>query len=286
MSNIEITADNIKKFAKRLQKNTKEKGFELSLSESQELLARTLGSNNYNALIKTIQSSSLPLSSKTEENKKEEHQFKYFLNELKTILNHPESGIAICYLENSDNYDYSLVLGSVFGDYFYFKFGMDMNKQYEQDLYTNIVNVGFKTEDATMIFKLLNNIDGNILTNRFNAIQFATKLFEYIGEDKQKYIVKLDLKHLKKHEFVVLDNKLYQLGTGWISKKMVDSIMRARLSYFTNDDGTFNYDYLDVSQRGLIFYRTEDSIKVTTLKDFEKNNIIYISNEWKDSGHY
>jgi len=55
MSNIEITVDNIKKFSKRLQKNAKEKGLELSLSESQELLAKTLGSNNFNTLLKTIE---------------------------------------------------------------------------------------------------------------------------------------------------------------------------------------------------------------------------------------
>lgn len=46
MSNIAINAENFKRFAKRLQKHSESYGIKLSLADSQELLAQTLGAAN------------------------------------------------------------------------------------------------------------------------------------------------------------------------------------------------------------------------------------------------
>lgn len=47
MSNITITPENFKRFAKRLQKQHEEQGFKTTLTQTQEILAKTFGANSY-----------------------------------------------------------------------------------------------------------------------------------------------------------------------------------------------------------------------------------------------
>lgn len=47
MSNITITPENFKRFAKRLQKQHEEQGFKTTLTQTQEILAKTFGASSY-----------------------------------------------------------------------------------------------------------------------------------------------------------------------------------------------------------------------------------------------
>jgi hypothetical protein len=55
MSDITITSENFKRFAKRLQKQQEEQGLKTTLTQAQEILAKTLGANSYFEMNKLFQ---------------------------------------------------------------------------------------------------------------------------------------------------------------------------------------------------------------------------------------
>lgn len=149
MSNREINATNVKKFSKRLQKQISEKGLKLSLAESHELLAKTLGCNNYDQLLKSIsiektapikialsmieKSKGMTFDEADENIRKiivnihnlqarkqlEENNtliFEGFYECFINLLNMKDSGISLCYFQRNGNYDYSLHFETIFED--------------------------------------------------------------------------------------------------------------------------------------------------------------------------
>lgn len=153
MSNIELNATNIKKFSKRLHKHATEKGLNISLSESQELFAKSLGHNNYHNLCNNIvekEKASPQIKEKnTEENISEsynytelygkfdainqeivkklikedreitiEEEVETFYKKLILVLNVKESGIVNCYLEKGgiEKHEYKIVFTTIYND--------------------------------------------------------------------------------------------------------------------------------------------------------------------------
>lgn len=88
MTTISINLENFKRFSKRLQKEQSKLGFEQTLSQSQEMLARTLGFSNYFEFQNKIKDD----SSKTSEN-----IYKEYLLRLKNILDREDSSISKCF---------------------------------------------------------------------------------------------------------------------------------------------------------------------------------------------
>lgn len=307
MSNIEITADNIKKFAKRLQKNTKEKGFDLSLSESQELLARTLGSNNYNALIKNIETSKNSVSKKSEiENPN--NLYSIFINQIKEIVNHPDNGINLCFLEcnNAEKHDYSLVFESSFGDHYSFNFCKDekflslftpTNNFYSDnetqtlrdDFHYHIMKFGISFKDALKISDLLISPSYNSLHNRFESIKFTKNLFDFIGSHKKRHMIKFE-KSIHK-EFEIIDGDYYTYYLDDVSEYYINNVIfrRGATEKLLLKDGTYDSNYINVSNFDfsidtLARQKDENLVKIKFFYNFEAPQKVLIHNEWKDIG--
>lgn len=102
MSTLSIDLENFKRFAKRLQKEQKKLGFEQSLSQSQDLLAKTFGCANYHEFhIKFSQ----------EEITEKSNIHKEYLYKLKELLSQKNSSIDKCLIvfdDYSKNYHLSI----------------------------------------------------------------------------------------------------------------------------------------------------------------------------------
>lgn len=289
MSNIEITADNIKKFAKRLQKNTKEKGFNLSLSESQELLAKTLGSNNYNALIKSIESSLNLLKKQDEKNhinnvvEKTENRNQTssssevidFSNLLKEIVNLPDNKISMCYFQkehiSTAKNKYTLYFSSIYGDTFKFEFG---RSGFSDVLYEHIVLAGLSNYDADNIIKLICSPKKDILNNRFDSITFAKELFEFLGDKKETHVIKIDCSI--NDSYTKIDGEYYSISKAKVSKRCFESIQFT--SWYSNDKNYFDISGINIEIN--TDYHSKENIEITRFHNVETPRKVLLLNDW------
>lgn len=208
MSNIELNATNIKKFSKRLHKHATEKGLNISLSESQELFAKSLGHTNYHNLCNSIVEKE-KIFTKTKEapivenitesynypdlhNKmnvinqkivekliKEnrditvEEQVEVFYEKFILVLNAKESGIVNCYLEKNKNreHHYNITFTTVYNDQPFINLFSSSRDIY----YKGLIDYGMKEEDARSIMNCF-NISG----------------FDHVAGEERNYSIKLD----------------------------------------------------------------------------------------------
>lgn len=87
-----ITTENFKQYSKNLKKHLKEMGFDISLGATQNLLARTLDSKDYNTI--------LPIIKKQEMNLKMFKQSLKSLSDFKEDINNKDNDLSSIY-ENS-----------------------------------------------------------------------------------------------------------------------------------------------------------------------------------------
>lgn len=185
MSNIELNATNIKKFSKRLHKHATEKGFNISLSESQELFAKSLGHTNYHNLCNSIvekekiftKTKEAPLvenitesynypdlhNKMNEINQKiveklikenrditVEEQVEVFYEKFILVLNAKESGIVNCYLDKSKDkaYDYKIIFTTIYNDQTFINLS-----SFQHEGYKFLIDSGIKEKDAIYIMR-------------------------------------------------------------------------------------------------------------------------------------
>lgn len=157
MSDIVINSENFKRFSKRLQKTLKENDCKKSLMESQEILAKVLGSSNTFELMKNLTPEESVVL-KTVDNIEYEKKAQLFLSELNNLLMGDETGnssIKECYFEVNEGY-LILILSAVRNlvkHKYCFYFGEDTN---DYKIYAELIYSGFGNSDANKIqdFKL------------------------------------------------------------------------------------------------------------------------------------
>jgi len=227
MSNIEINATNIKKFSKRLQKQTKEKGISLSLAESHELLAKTLGCNNYDQLLKSINSEkSTPikidldkssnakiytyeeanenilrvisnlhtLSAKNELTKNDPLIFEKFITCLENLLYVNESSISLCYFQKDYNFKHFIHFETIFGDTAEISTGNIVCEE-TNDIAHAMTRSGFSAIDSTLMCNIQKcDVFSFLKTNKlFDFKQFMHEFSIFLDEkygQKERHVFK------------------------------------------------------------------------------------------------
>lgn len=157
MSDIVINSENFKRFSKRLQKTLKENDCNKTLMESQEILAKVLGSSNTFELMKNLTPEESIVLKKVD-NIEYEKQAQLFISELNNLLmadNSGNSSVKECYFEVKEGY-LILVLSAVRNlvkHKYCFYFGEDTN---DYKIYAELIYSGFVNSDANKIqdFKL------------------------------------------------------------------------------------------------------------------------------------
>lgn len=226
MPNIELNADNIKKFAKRLQKNVVNHDIKLTLSQSQELLAKTLGATNFNELIKKFEPVGITIDNEAKENKQEEkiydgfNPYTFFVDSFNKLLARKNSSISSCLIQHIEDFEYKIYLKSHF-DYDY---KINFNSICFNEMESEIVNSGFSREDAAEIKLILNCAllnDDNIYQDRYlkqiapyESLLFAKNLWDFLNKEnnvkKKSHIMKIDMKSNANSKILLIDNKYYQ----------------------------------------------------------------------------
>lgn len=185
MSNIELNATNIKKFSKRLHKHATEKGLNISLSESQELFAKSLGHTNYHNLCNNIVEKEKVFTKNKEMPSKEnitesydytelykkidainqeiikklikedreitlDEEVETFYKKFILVLNVKESGIVNCYLEKSEDkkYEYKIVFTTIYNDTSILDLSFFTVNRYE-----SLLKGGMKEKDVKFIMR-------------------------------------------------------------------------------------------------------------------------------------
>lgn len=233
MSKIEITADNIKKFSKRMQKNAPEFGAKLTLSAANELLAKTLGANNYHDLVSKLEVTSEP---KEAINKiimvdPADSDCEKFLKLLHNILMMEESSIATCYLTEHFNNSFKLKFISIFGDEYSYTFDGGESVSTQSGVYCNFLESGFSKMDAGLIstlffdIKYLPNID---FSSRFDSIRFGKNLFNHLNEIKKysvkAHVLKCDESSPVNKDLVNINGIYYVYDEFYMTKNVFDTI--------------------------------------------------------------
>lgn len=250
MSKITVTNENVDKFVKRFHKIA---GKELgkTLSESQELFAKSLGTKNYHELKQILESVDLKnnissISNKTgrigeelikqiiEDEAKEDfdanepiHVAKRFLNRLRTILHAPNSRISLAFYSSN-----TILLYSIYGDCYAYTFGEDHNLPNFNDFDSYSDKIQMMSQS-----KGLSNIDGRYLNFVFSifTIPNITQMFysKEIGEslrillgikdNKEECILKSgSINHIR-----IIDNKIYFANSVMLSKKSVEDYLKS-----------------------------------------------------------
>jgi hypothetical protein len=255
MSKIEITSSNIDKFVKRFHKIRESKDSSKKLSESQEIFAQSLGCNNYNELKKALEKEMSPtvikstmcnqidlykgividnidnllthefiitlrniLKTKTDTMS----QAELFYNQLLTLINHPKSKISSCIFKK-DEFNYSFEFKSCYDDVFSYKFGDHPINEKNTTHHLAKIN-GFSPLDADLLKiafsnnELVTNIN---LENRFEAIDFANDLYNYLKElrgVKNLYVLKFNEQDTVNKSYVYKHDLLYKKETKYIKK--------------------------------------------------------------------
>ena len=292
MSKIEITSSNIDKFIKRFHKVTDAKNNGKKLSESQETFAQSLGCNNYNELKKVLENeiSSTVIKSTTclQDNQIDLYkgifidnaenllnydfiitlrntlksktdtmsQSELFYNQLLTLINHPKSKISSCIFKKN-GFNYSFIFKSCYDDTFSYTFGDAPINEKNTTHHLAKLN-GFSPLDADLLKvafsnnELVTNIN---LDNRFEAIDFANDLYNYLKElrgVKKLYVFKFNKNDSVNNSYIFENDSLYKVCEAFISDTSYQS-----LSEITTDCNKSNF--LKVTNIGF-FNQMIDSI--------------------------
>lgn len=306
MSKITVTTENVDKFVKRFHKIA---GKELgkTLSESQELFAKSLGTKNYHDLKNILDSETTNkinvsnnmknhtetgqylIKKIIEEESKEEfnendikHLVKRFYNRLTSILRANDSNIKLAYYKSS-----SLIFYSTYGDYFEYKFGIDHNiKNNIDDVYYTYSYYlkqkakvdGLSIIDAQYLAFVFEMFSENI-ENKFFSKDLDQHLFNYIkdifGEDKHEYILKYgEINNLK-----ILNNEIYTEESIRINKDKFDKLMTQN-NYETNINNKIYYQvprYMIERFKGE--YTNENNIWIKVLFKSNTNDFLYLKDK-------
>lgn len=177
MSDIVINAENFKRFSKRLQKSTKTRGLEISLSEAQNLLAETFGVADYLEMSSKLKmpdpaKSHMPLI-RPETPWPEESVLsivEHFISKLKTILSKKDSSIMKCYIDE-DFGNIILNFVSYNGDGWGLYFGSSSTIQK-----VHLTSCSISESDAEDIINLVKEY---VPDNKYEGLLFGSKLMEY-----------------------------------------------------------------------------------------------------------
>lgn len=153
MTTISINLDNFKRFSKRLQKEQSKLGFEQTLSQSQEMLARTLGFSNF-----------FEFQNKINEDvaKPSNNIYEEYLTRLKSILDREDSSIRKCFFTTHSHNEKIIMEIHSKNDY---AIGLDFN-QLTKNLF-KITKKYFDYEDVYAIQQLNDEFFNQTSNGRF-----------------------------------------------------------------------------------------------------------------------
>lgn len=273
MSKIEITSSNLDKFVKRFHKVTDAKNNSKKLSESQETFAKSLGCQNYNELKTILENESIAVNAKKdlkssnelykgwvvenadttdannflielnkiiESKSKEMSKVELFYNQLLTLLNHPKSKISSCLFEKY-NFEYSLKLTTCYGDDFSYVFGKSRTS-----LDNVLLDRGFSLLDTSLLSSILSN---SILTKlnlsvRFEAIDFANELYQYLSEKMGAqiiYVLKFNKDDSVNNKYILKNNTLYEHELIFLNYSDYERIIKSTQSINIEDKEKFEF---------------------------------------------
>lgn len=310
MSKIEITSSNIDKFVKRFHKVTDAKNNGRKLSESQEIFAQSLGCSNYNELKKSLnKEDNKPKELKTtpvtsdllkgfeidisedsnvsdfiiklrEANKTSQlNPVEKFYKNLLTLLNYPQSKISFCSF-SKNKFEYTLEFKSCYGDEFKYIFGQESDHIV---LDSKLRRIGLSEIDVSLISTLLedDSINNLNLKNRFDGIDFANSLFNYLREIrgiKYMFVLKFNKDDIVNKNYIYKNDLLYIQDSLFIS----DSDFNDFISRFSEYDDeylkTTDYVYMfNIKNNG---YSGRDKL-INYLKSLSNNEFIIRKTEIK-----
>lgn len=227
MPNIELNADNIKKFAKRLQKNVVNHDIKLTLSQSQELLAKTLGATNFNELIKKFDTVSITVNDEVENNNQEEkiyegfNPYTFFVDSFNKLLAREDSSISLCVIQHIEDFEYKIYIKSYFDCEYKINFNLIAFNEMEDEM----INAGFSRKDAAQIklilnCSLLNADEDSIYEDRYykriapyDSLLFAKNLWIFLNKEntlnKKNHIMKIDLESNANKKIMLINGQYY-----------------------------------------------------------------------------
>jgi hypothetical protein len=302
MSKITVTNENIDKFVKRFHKIAG-KDLGKSLSESQELFAKSLGTKNYHELKVLLNSQNFENDKKTitplqsekydhelikeilEKEKKEEFNAnnehdvaKRFLNRLINILHAPNSKIALAFYYSESK---TIFFYSIYGDCYTYTFGEDHKLPKYNDYYDSYSDtIQVMSQD-----KGLSNIDGRYLnfvfqvftvpniTQMFYSKEIGENLSRLLGNKKNESI----LKSGKINNIRVIDDKIYFAHQAIFFKKTYENFIRnSKVTIDYNNEkyivtkrkdvSEFKFDYSSGEEYISVEYYTQRSGDYTLFK--------------------
>lgn len=216
MSNVELNEVNVKKFSKRLHKSLVEKNIDITLSESKELFAKSLGFNNYYSLsnsiekIKNVENEKKINTQKelfyakdiwsqfekmnierNEQNITPKEKAELFYNKFMLSLNVIDSSIKKCIFgrrinknkECPDNY--FIGFQTIFND----KASISMSENFlSSEQFNYLIEKGIKREDAINIIRSFCLHDpfyeNEIIIGKFEMRELSEDLFNFIKVKK------------------------------------------------------------------------------------------------------
>lgn len=194
MSDIVITLQNFKRFSKRLKESLGSQGINLSLSQSQEIFAQTLGVSSLYELQQKLEKQTTgvqPDIGKTPE--------LLFYNELKKILSNHGSTIAKCILSREDDeFILSFHDNDETDEWGGFYFG-------DKKPSLSLLNIDSKSYD-----ELCQLYDSYVPKNRHEGRSFAYRLFGLVaGNDST--LVRIPIKYEKTKSDREIEGNLYHV---------------------------------------------------------------------------
>lgn len=299
MSKIEITSSNLDKFVKRFHKVSDAKNNGKKLSESQETFAQSLGCNNYNELKKLLESETVKedvkkpstivnseykgfliadinmltfdefLKKVREFSKSSEmNKVEIFYARLITLIHHRYSKLSSCIFEK-DGFEYSLTFRTCYGDKFCYVFG----KKSDYSVLSSALRLaGLSDIDVTILEQLLANSSDNqyFLENRFQAIDFANELYNYLCKirgEKKLYVLKFNEKDIVNKEYVYKHDLLYTKNTNCIKIPDLKELANGLLDHKDND-------YLYIKSRYILNTWSTGSTPLNYLTSLSNDDII------------
>jgi len=217
MSNIIINAENLKRFAKRLQKQSTELGLDLSLSQSQELLAKVLGANNFFEIHQL-----LTVPDKNVED--------LFLDELNSILNQKPSSIRKSFME----IDYGNFVINFMGNQEE-SYGVYFGATHEH-VEKGLRGVGISKQESFQIVQLFEKY---VSHEKYEGLLLGSKIYKKIKKDQKNVVYFKNI--LSAHE-ICIDNVYYKERYTIIKQENFDKLITKKHSsglYY--DIGLGNY---------------------------------------------
>lgn len=200
MSDIVINSENFKRFSKRLQKSLRENDCNKTLMESQEILAKVLGSSNTFELMKNLAPEE-KLIVNVIDNIEYVKKAQLFLSELSNLLVPDSSGnstIKACFFEviHENSIVMTIVSEKIVKDKYCFYFGEETN---DYKIYEELIYAGFGRCDSDKIqeFKLK-----NIPSNAKESILLAYEVLKILQEAS-------NLNETKKFDFIKYQPSIY-----------------------------------------------------------------------------